>query len=68
MIAYFVSVFANEVSIKELMHLSDISFTEYDQIIFCKLLGRITAAVILLLFVKIFAFKKILFAVFFYIF
>jgi hypothetical protein len=60
MMAYFVSVFANEISIKEFMHLSDISFTEYDQIIFSKLLGRLTAAVILLLFVKSFSFKRII--------
>ena len=60
MMAYFVSVFANEISIKEFMHLSDISFTEYDQIIFSKLLGRLTAAVILLLFVKRFSFKRII--------
>ncbi|MDP4832816.1 MAG: hypothetical protein NWR41_03830 [Rickettsiaceae bacterium] len=60
MVAYFVCVFANEVSIKEFMHLSDVSFTEYDQIIFVKLLGRITATVILLLFVKKFAFKRII--------
>ena len=60
MVAYFLSVFANEFFIKEFMHLSDISFKEYDQIIYFKILGRITAAVILLLFVKVFSFKKII--------
>ena len=59
-IAYFIVVFANALFLEEYLAGENINFTEYDQIEIFKIYGYITAAVILLILIRFFAYKKLI--------
>ena len=66
-ITYFLIIFINEVFIKQGLQLMEVSPTEYDQIDLYKFFGYMAGAVVLLLTVKAFSFKKIIvFCIFLY--
>ncbi len=59
-VAYFFAIFTNEVFIQVYLYEVDPTFTERDGIVFFKICGYIAATVILLFFVRVFAFKKMI--------
>ena len=59
-VVYFFAIFTNELFIQAYLYEVDPTFTERDGIIFFKICGYISATVILLFFVRVFDFKKMI--------